>query len=229
MQARTTQPLQTIMPWRLREDLYWCDCSGRAVFLDLKADKYFCLPQGANAAFLRAARNEAEARDSERLDPLVRRGLLAEGDGRTGIQSPAAIEEPKSDFLSDRDGRASLLDIIRAISSELRTAWWLRRRPLHEVIERARGRRPKLSFVERHEHGSIQAIVSAAEATALLLRSHDRCLVRGLALHASCRKRGLDTRLVLGFAAHCWVQLGNVVLVGGYEQARLYTPILVLE
>jgi len=25
------------------------------------------------------------------------------------------------------------------------------------------------------------------------------------------------------------VQLGNVVLVGGYEQARLYTPILVLE
>jgi hypothetical protein len=31
------------------------------------------------------------------------------------------------------------------------------------------------------------------------------------------------------FAAHCWVQLGDAVLIGGYEQARLYTPILVIE
>ena len=56
----------------------------------------------------------------------------------------------------------------------------------------------------------------------------------GLAFHSSCRKRGLETKLVLGviahpFTAHCWVQLGTAVLVGGYEQARLYTPILVLE
>jgi hypothetical protein len=41
-------------------------------------------------------------------------------------------------------------------------------------------------------------------------------------------------KLVLGvvahpFTAHCWVQLGTAVLVGGFEQARLYTPILVVE
>jgi hypothetical protein len=105
---------------------------------------------------------------------------------------------------------------------------------LHQAIESIRRAGPTLNCVKRDEHRSIQVAVSAAAATALLLRSHDRCLVRGLALHSLCRKRGLNTKLVLGvvahpFAAHCWVQLENVVLVGGYEQARLYTPILVLE
>lgn len=234
MQARASHQVEQRVSWSLRDGLHWCDCGGRAVFLDLRADRYFCLPREANAAFLRAVCNERLPQDSERLDLLVRRGLLGRGDAHAGIQSPATIEEPQSDFLSDQDGRASLLDIIRAISSELRITWLLRRRTLHEVIERVRLSRPKLGFVQRHEHGSIQSAVSAAEATALLLRSHDRCLVRGLALHSSCRKRGLNTKLVIGviahpFTAHCWVQLGSVVLVGGYEQARLYTPLLVLE
>jgi transglutaminase superfamily protein len=102
------------------------------------------------------------------------------------------------------------------------------------VIERVRFAGAARRRVPRDEHRAAQALVSAASATAFLLRSHDRCMVRGLAFHASCRKTGLNTKLVLGviahpFTAHCWVQLGNVVLVGGYEQARLYTPILVLE
>ena len=80
----------------------------------------------------------------------------------------------------------------------------------------------------------MQRLVRAASAAAFLLRSHDRCLVRGLAFHAACRKKGLDSKLVVGviahpFTAHCWVQAGSIVLLGGYEQARLYTPILVLE
>jgi len=234
MQARAGRRIGQLMSWSLREGLHWCDCGGRAIFLDLRSDLYFCLPREANAAFLRAARNEAQPEDSARLDLLVRRGLLAQGDANGAIPSPVAIEAPESDFPADPDARPGLLVIVRAICSELRIAWRLRRRPLHEVIERVRHSGPMPGFTERDEHRSAQSAVSAAAATALLLRSHDRCLVRALACHESCRKRGLATKLVLGviahpFAAHCWVQLGNVVLVGGYEQARLYTPILVLE
>jgi len=218
----------------LREDVYWCDCGGRAVFLDLRADRYFCLPREANAAFLRLAANESQAGDSERLDPLVRRGLLIERDTGTAVQSPPPAGVPQCDFMGDPDARAGVLDILRAISSELRIARLLRRRPLHEVVERVRRTKPATRFASRDDNRSIQTLVTAAAVTAFLLRSHDRCLVRGLAFHSSCRKRGLDTKLVLGviahpFTAHCWVQLGKVVLVGGYEQARLYTPILVLE
>ena len=112
--------------------------------------------------------------------------------------------------------------------------WSLRRRPLHDVIAsvRAVGRTGGLPPCDQDR--SVQRLVRAASAAAFLLRSHDRCLVRGLAFHAACRKKGLDSKLVVGviahpFTAHCWVQAGSIVLLGGYEQARLYTPILVLE
>jgi len=223
-----------MMQWGLRDGLSWCDCDGRAVFLDLREDRYFCLPYKANGAFLRVARNERRLGDSDALDPLVKRGLLVEGDAQTSIQSPPAIDMPQSDFAAGRGARAGVLNILQTLSSELRIAWLLRRSPLHEVIESVRRIRPGIASVSNDQHRSASALVNAAAATAVILRSHDRCLVRGLAFHSSCRTRGLNTKLVLGviahpFTAHCWVQLGNVVLVGGYEQARLYTPILVLE
>jgi hypothetical protein len=222
------------MRWALRDGVYWCDSGGRAIFLDLKADRYFCLPRETNAAFLRLAANESGPEDSGRLDPLVRRGLLTEGDAGTKVQSRAATEGPQCDFMGEPDARAGVLDILRAISSELRIAWLLRRMPLHVVVERVRRSKPATGSMPRDEDRSIRAVVNAAAVAALFLRSHDRCLVRGLAFHSSCRKRGLETKLVLGviahpFTAHCWVQLGTAVLVGGYEQARLYTPILVVE
>jgi hypothetical protein len=221
------------MPWSLRDDLHWCDCDGRAVFLDLKADRYFCLPGESNAAFLRLAHDEPQPGDCGRLDLLVRRGLLIESDARTAIQPPASVEPAGGEFPSDLHIRPSALSVIRAISREVLTAWLLRRRPFHQVIETVRCIGPTRSG-PRGPHRSLQSLVSAAAVTALLLRSHDRCLVRGLALHWSCRRSGFSTSLVLGviahpFTAHCWVQLGSVVLIGGYEQARLYTPILVLE
>lgn len=232
--ARASRRAGQVMPWSLRDDVHWCDCGGRAVFLDLKADRYFCLPRESNAAFLRVAHDAPQPGDCERLDALVRRGLLIAGDAGTGIQSPASVELPQGDFLSDRNVRSSLASALRAISSEVRTAWLLRRRPFHDVIDTVRRSSPSNRLANGDQHRSLQSIVTAAALTAFFLRSHDRCLVRGLALHSSCRKSGLGTKMVLGviahpFTAHCWVQLGNVVLVGGYEQARLYTPILVLE
>lgn len=222
------------MPWSLRDDLHWCDCDGRAVFLDLKADRYFCLPRESNAAFLRVAHNEPQPGDCERLDLLVRRGLLIEGGARTAIQSATSIEPPGADFPGNEHVWPRAITIMRAIACEVRTAWLLRRRSFYQVIESVRRSTPAVSPAPRGQHRSLQLLVNAAAVTALLLRGHDRCLVRGLALQSLCRKSGFSTKLVLGvianpFTAHCWVQLGDVVLVGGYEQARLYTPILVLE
>lgn len=223
-----------VMGWILREDVHWCNCGGRAVFLDLKADRYFCLPRDSNAAFLRIARDDPDPKNSELLDPLVRRGLLVAGEAHKAMQPQAAIEAPQGDFSSAPDARPGLLDIIRAVFSELRMAWLLRQRTLHDVVGKVRRCGRAISPIGGDQHRSLEALVSAAAVTAFFLRSHDRCLVRGLAFHSSCRKRGLNTKLVLGviahpFTAHCWVQLGEVVLVGGCEQARLYTPILVLE
>jgi hypothetical protein len=49
-----------------------------------------------------------------------------------------------------------------------------------------------------------------------------------------CHAHRLYPSLVLGvrinpFAAHAWVQIGDRVLVGDYDQVRLFTPILVVQ
>lgn len=74
-------------------------------------------------------------------------------------------------------------------------------------------------------------LAGAFAFSALLLGATDRCLVRGIAATRACRRRGLAAALVFGvrvdpFAAHCWVQLGEEILVGDFDQVRLFTPIL---
>jgi hypothetical protein len=103
-----------------------------------------------------------------------------------------------------------------------------------DVILRARARSPGRNAQAQGIERTIQYIACAADAAAFITRSHNRCLVRALAVHSACRAHGVPAKLVLGviahpFAAHSWVQFGDAVLVGGYEQARLHTPILVIE
>jgi hypothetical protein len=222
------------MPLRLRHNLYWCESGGRAVFLDVDADRYFCLPRSANDAFLALQGGAGETSGHEPLQTLVERGLLIESPSRGAIPKPPLIEEPIRDFPLDPARRPGLLESARALFHELGAAWLLRTRPFHRAIsivsERSSRRRHPPGDPERR----LDAIVRAADTVAYVTRAHDRCLVRALAVHAACRRDGIRPKLVFGviahpFAAHCWVQLGGTVLVGGFEQARLYTPILVIE
>lgn len=222
------------MHLRLRDNLHWCNCQGRAVFLDTQADRYFCLPQPANGAFLRLAARRLQSGDVERLHMLVERGMLIEVGPHAYIKSPALIEPPTHDLLDEPTQGATPLRILRAFAAELRAVCALRTKPFHQVIEAVREGRPRNKRIHDNSDRSVQEIVSAATAVSFITRSHDRCLVRALAVHSTCRSIGSKPKLVFGviahpFTAHCWVQLGSSVLVGGYEQARLHTPILVLE
>jgi len=221
------------MSLQLRENLHWCDCVGRAVFLDTEADRYFCLPKAANDAFLRLANRKAQLGDAERLHVLVARGLLIESGALASIKPPPLIDPPTRDFLEEVP-RAHLLSVLQALAWELRTVLALRTMPFHAVINDARNRVRRNGILRLERRRPIEEIVSAVGTASFITRSHDRCLVRALAVYSMCRTIGARPTLVFGviahpFTAHCWVQLESAVLVGGYEQARLYTPILVLE
>lgn len=147
------------------------------------------------------------------------------------MRAPACIESPTRDFLEDPVQRPELLCVITALAAELRCGWALRTKSFHQLIEAIRKSRGSDNGNGRRSP-RLEHIVSASATVSLITRSHDRCLVRALAMHSLCRRAGAT--LVFGviahpFTAHCWVQLGSAVLVGGYEQARLYTPILVVE
>jgi len=218
---------------RLRDDLYWCDCDGRAVFLDTRLDRYFCLPGEANHAFLQLSRNPS-AGDTRHLQPLLSRGLMSETDHQGPLQAPAEMQRPGRDWLEEPSGKVRPVAILQVIASELSAARRLRTGSLQHVLDRCRGLRVRPGRTGSGLFRSVGRIAAAEASASFILRTHDRCLVRALAAHRLCKTAGAHTKLVFGvvahpFSAHCWVQFGDAVIVGGYEQARLHTPILVVE
>lgn len=218
------------MTFRLRDNLYWCLCGGRVIFLDVKADRYFCLPFGPEAAFARLAAGDVEPGDAERLRALIARGLLIEDPASRGLRPPSPLEPATGDLLQEPYPPPRIRDLLGALAFETRAAWLLRTRPFLQVVKGVERRGTQC----RSPHACdkrLRRIASASATISLLLRAADRCLVRALAVHATCCRHGIRPRLVLGvrvnpFGAHCWVQLDQTVLVGDFEQVRLFTPIV---
>lgn len=221
------------MPFRLRNNLHWCDSFGRAVFLDLSRDRYFCLPASLNEAFLQCARDDEESQISRKYSLLVECGILVEVDSKKQRFGRAVIEAVTHDFSTERSSYINVLRLACELRSELLVSRSLRKQPLLQVIEAVR-RQPINTCEPSDGASALEAIVATVNSAAFFTRSHDRCLVRALVAHTACKNRGFKSKLVFGvianpFAAHCWVQLGTTVLVGGFERSRLYVPILVVE
>lgn len=221
------------MSLQLRDDLHWCDCEGCAVFLDTRADRYFCLPQASNEAFVRLAGRTTREGDEQLLHQLIAKGVLVEAETETPFRLPPAIDAPTHDLVEEPFGSTTLRWMLRTLAAEFRAAWALRTRRFHDLIESAGDRGQEPFNPADKERWQVEEIVTASAAAAFITRSHDRCLVRALAVHALCIRTVVRPKLVFGvaahpFAAHCWVQLGSAVLVGGFEQARLHTPVLVV-
>ncbi|MGE5562079.1 MAG: lasso peptide biosynthesis B2 protein, partial [Bacillota bacterium] len=226
-------PRILLMSLQLRDDLHWCDCQGRAVFLDTRADRYFCLPQTSNDAFVRLAAGTTLDGDEQLLNQLIAKGVLVEAETEAALRRPPAIDAPTHNLVEEPFPPTTPRWMLRALAAELRAASALRARAFHNLIESARCRGQRPVDPSAKDHWKVEEIVAAAAGAALITRSHDRCLVRALAVHALCTRTAVRPKLVLGviahpFAAHCWVQLGSAVLVGGFEQARIHTPVLVV-
>jgi len=218
------------MAYRVREGLHWCRCSGRILFLDLVEDRYSCLPRTLDSAFLRLSSGATDAADLAALRPLAAAGLLVED--RAPPAPPVTIPPAIGDHCAE-PGLSAAADVIAAIASQLRWALVLRLRPLGQIarsLERCAGRFEAPACDPDHVIGRF---ASAFAAASLLLPVHDRCLVRALAFRSLCVRRGVRPQLVFGvrlnpFHAHCWVQLDRRVLIGDFEQVRLFTPIAVV-
>lgn len=222
------------MALQLRDNLHWCNDRGRAVFLDVDADRYFCLPAAANEAFLGLVDGELRNGSRDCPDLLRSSAILTEVPGPAGIAPPPRPDLPANDLCDEPCARASAPALWREFASELIVQHRLRRRGFAAAIRSIRRDCSTVGRPPAQARAAALAIAAAARTISYVMPAHDRCLVRALAVHHICTRRGLRPALVFGvvahpFAAHCWVQLGRNVIVGGAEQARLYTPILVLE
>lgn len=213
----------------LRSGLSWCICAEQAVVADLARDRYLCLPANLDRAFQRWAAGSDIGADAEQA--LVEAGILEPGDGARGVC--AWYQPPRHDHPAEAARTGQWRSTLSAVIGQLRARFWLRHRTMADIVARlARERRwpPRKSQSEKRA----RQLVAAFGTSSTLLRAADQCLPRAIAAWRLCRRGGIDAALILGvrldpFAAHSWVQAGDAVLVGDYERARLYTPILVLR
>lgn len=212
----------------LARNVHATQIEGDLVFLDVAADAYFCLADGADMVRLQADRS-ALAPDRMIAEQLTVAGLFSE-DGepevKASLPDPARALDPAT-----RERPVSAAWGRRALVANLGAARAIQRLDLAALVAEA-GRRPVSTCVPQ----ATEALLDEAAAFRRLAPWLPRggvCLMRSYQLLMHLRGGGHDAAWVFGvrtwpFEAHCWLQVGDMVLDDTLERVRAFKPIMVI-
>lgn len=240
--------------YTLSPDLVFCEVDGGAIFLNLKTERYLGMSRaqfellrkrfdfGRHAAdSMLEPRCPTDERDQSMLEGLVAGGVLARGAGERlgcGIAlkiRQRTVEKPLDSVLNH--GASVLGNRIRPIEVAA-FAWAVLSARAKLSLLKLKG---TVCSIERNAV-SIDREDSDRTATRdlvgifLQLRpwfytARDQCLFDSLVLVEFLRQYHVPATYVIGvtakpFSAHCWVQLGALVLNDDVERVAQFTPIL---
>lgn len=194
------------------------------VLIDVAADAYFCLADGA-ALMTLGDHGEVDVAVDETSTDLLAAGLLSLAPGRPRAGLPP---RPTASVRGARPARApSLARIAMAMRATFSARRRVSRGGFGELLETARG---DVSAPSSATPDLIEA-VAQFERLRPWLPVEGECLLRSYHLRAFLRACGLDASWVFGvrtwpFAAHCWLQVGETVLDEDLERLVAYTPIM---
>ena len=192
------------------------------VVLDVRSDAYSCIVDGRRLLRPSPTCPDAVAIAREVSHDLVAAGLVAAirpNDRRRRAARPTRSSLPVSQA---RGGAA-----VRAGLASLEAGLRFRRLSLEAAIQPEILREPPGAIRQRpHED------LTAAFLTALpWIPAQGRCLQRAYALRRLLAREGIQADWVFGvrtwpFLAHCWLQIGDLVLADDLDRVRGFTPIL---
>lgn len=228
------------MHYQLRENLSCCDVDGHLIFLDIAQDRYFKLT-GALEQAMRVFQAHEDVSPAL-VEGLVTAQILVEAPNPKALTTIANIEcltcsamEQPITVAGQRIGMAIVLEVMATIWSTRRR---LRTRALKTNLDKASAYRDRKTGA----HGN----ATSAAAERKLLKANGQfararryvpiepvCLLDSLSLLRFLSRRGLPANIVFGvtpepFAAHCWVQAGDMVLNETLFDTHAYTPIRVV-
>lgn len=206
--------------------LSFCVIESTALFLDLAGDRYFGLPEPANAAFVASLVNGVAFASALAAVGLERFSTLAP----LIVQAAQSTPQDRADLATTSP---SLTLIGRALSEQRAAEHRLKRRGLHRVLSDLQQTLRRCPKAARPNDARCAAVVQAFDQAAFLHSAVDRCLPRSIALATLLARCECRCQVVIGvklrpFAAHCWVQSEQMVLNESVEEAARYTPILIL-
>ncbi|TCM13010.1 transglutaminase superfamily protein [Novosphingobium sp. PhB165] len=214
----------------LRRGVSFCAIGERYIFLDLEADRYFCLPQPLDRQFHRLTET-GEAEPPVR-QALQRIGVLSMGHGYplTACTRRAAITASAQ----AQDGASASVPLGTARALANRSLWNRRVRTralaanIADVIRKRENLQPA-----RDAAAALQGVASAYRHAGLIRSTRGRCLPTSMALMSDLAKAGVCARMVMGvqlgpFSAHCWVEVGSGLVCEDAGTVAPYVPILVV-
>lgn len=204
------------------------DCT---IVLDVAADRYWRLSAEAGRVLAGIEAGDNQPVDPQMLAYLVDLKLIA-ATGTHRAARTGSIAVPRQSVLdtSASAPRSSLIMAAEIVALVAQARRCVRRRSLGQNLENLACRRTRLSGsptapvadLARHFHRYRH-----------LLPGEGTCLPDSLALLWFVMRRRHQPKLVFGveaypFAAHCWVQQGDVVLSDLLDYVTLFRPILAL-
>ncbi len=235
--------------YALADHVFLCRDGEYLVMLDLKADRYWVI-EARRTAGLGAwvAGWPADGRQGSPLlqrapcaepipEPLAAiaqdlhaRGVLTKRLDTGKDASPVDPSHPREDLPASAETAGSWFAFLASL---LVARISLSMCPFERVVRRARQRKQ----LQADPGGGVElrrisALVEAfARYRLLSFSSRDACLFDSLALLEYLAWHGIHPDWVFGvrarpFAAHCWLQAGDVVLNDTVEHASGYTPIM---
>ena len=152
--------------------------------------------------------------------------------------TPVSSGPPRFDLVADAlDGRVEVgvTGFLRFVLAAIRAALILKIRSFESAVERVRSR--VAAAQGRHEPFDSERVHHLVGVFSLLrpffFTSKDACLFDALALSEFLAGYRIYPNWVFAvqarpFAAHCWLQLGDVVLNDTVDHVKRYTPIMVV-
>lgn len=222
------------MGFTLRSGISFCDVSGRLLFLDVMADRYFCLGPEAEKAFRIAMRDRYTAPPG--AGPLKRlieaRMLIATADESVPMpcQAPAAATGSLLDCIDVPATMRLRLGVLRDIAA---ARFDLKYRNLQQVLAAVAKQKCRPGPCPGETGRTASQIAAAFQWSGNLMRSHDQCLPRSVAAARRLASMGVAADLIIGvrlnpFAAHSWVQCGQWLVNDRADNVRPFTPVLIL-
>jgi hypothetical protein len=236
--------------YALADHVFVCLNGEHLVLLDLKEDRYWALEAAQTSDLgalvggwpVKAAEATPDADEptpeaAAAVEVLRGRGLLTDSVPPGKDATPVSAITPARELATDADPvagrRAGSWFGFFASSAMAKIA--LRTWPFERVIRRVRGR--KATNGSKAEQLDVERARTLVEAfmryRVFLFSSKNECLYDSLALLEYLARHGIHADWVFGvqtrpFAAHCWVQHGDIVLNDTVEHVRGYTPIMVV-
>jgi hypothetical protein len=225
-----------MMRYQLKKDLSCCEVQSDLIFLDVAQDRYFRLKGPLEEAMRRFLAQDDV--DSALLDELAARGILI--DRVDPVAHPTAVEIGRPSHSAIEQATVTDLHLTAATVFEVQAiVWWTRRKlktqALKTNLDEAcayRARKADLSMITApspYEESLLRAAWQFARSRRYVPIA-PVCLLDSLSLLWFLSRRGLAAEIVFGvtsepFAAHCWVQAGDVVLNETLSDANAHTPI----